>query len=1169
MKEIEKLAEDLKKSLNEKQIQTKISQFFRISQKKEIYEELQKTDRDDELQAHPYLLIQDLTEAIKNGNKGLYQRHNHIPVETLTMLIISDFIQKFDKIINDLTKTNKDLYELYTINDNRQFTLTDKNNEKIIETYFIFNTSNPEQNILQIIKEKRIKESNAKTEYPDFAIYLNGIPTVCIEIKSLSTGYTEAIEDIVNKKTYHRFLFCVGTDTQNTFITSNYKNKNNPLWESYGDNKKTENSFFDLATELFTKQEDILSYIINYTFVSENNLINARVQQYFAAKKIIEELKKTEPVSVYFKHHTRSGKSNTFKLILEYVRKNSIKFKKIIILTHDLTVKDNLKETLITINNTAYQEITTKAEFKKAINEKVSGCKIYLTNIQKMESSIDYIKKEVKNSQEYLFLVDENHTHQNLISGYAAVRKIMFPHASYVSATATPVIENRDGVLQDITSERMGKQIDNFTPNNARKLNTVLPCFFKYAKWESELEDDKKLLLKFQNLEVQLNSYFNDLKLNIKDFIAKFSTHKKIKNIIMSKRLDCSIDEELEKVLEILLDEKEIDEDGPLYYYTKEELSYILSAFETYQTDSIKKINSDETKIAIDSLKRELNKKKMDLIVNHLYELKATLPFRPKAFLVVSSIQEGMKFILDLKKHILLNQSENMDLDQTQNIKDIKQNRYRSIRFGIDVSNTKLGEDIWSSEDKRLKIELDFDETNINGVLVAGKTSVKEEFMLQHEDSIDVLIIVGKHLMGFDLKELVTVFLNRYIHDLKLIMQIATRGATIREGKLASYVYDITHNKDINFDIFKKSFDLYNSGENFESTSIAISEDEAFLILKDIEDNTIPSFLALFKIDEAQLKTEQGIIKALAGINSLEDKDHYFNKVKELNEQLSKVIVPSLFINHKDKIRLKTFLSNLRMINKDLIERNELYKLTETQKRDILHENLFLLKIDLKDVSNKIFGEFIPEEVTLNEYTSVEIEIINSRKKDFIKNKLSNLGRSILEKSILEEIENLLMLLNKESFSVDELDSIKEQTEKITNSIKETISNKHDNNHIKYYLTALIDNLIKKTLIDIESTIDLCNVEEYTNIIVSVVINVINETKSTQNNIEAIIETIKKNLIYMNKGNELRITLFKKGVVIVKQNIHPTFYNNLKEELLIFIDDILANEKEIFYFLEN
>lgn len=1169
MKEIEKLAEELKKSLNEKQVQTKISQFFRISQKKEIYEELQKTERDNELQAHPYILIQDLTEAIKNGNKGLYQRHNHMSVEALTTLIINDFIQKFDKIINDLTKTNKDLYELYTINDNRQFTLIDKNNEKIVETYFIFNTSNPEQNILQIIKEKRIKEVNSKTEYPDFAIYLNGIPTVCIEIKPLSVGYTEAIEDIVNKKTYHRFLFCVGTDTQNTFITSNYKNKNNPLWESYGDNKKTENSFFDLATELFTKQEDILSYILNYTFVSEDNLINARVQQYFAAKKIIEELKKTDPVSVYFKHHTRSGKSNTFKLILEYVRKNSIKFKKIIILTHDLTVKDNLKETLITINNTAYQEITTKAEFKKAINEKVTGCKIYLTNIQKMESSIELIKKEVKNSNEYLFLVDENHTHQNLVSGYAAVRKIMFPHASYVSATATPIIENKNGVLVDVTSERMGKQIDNFTPNNAIKLKTVLPLSFKCVKWENDLKNNKELLSKFKNLELQLNSYLDELKKNIKDFIPTFRTHKEIENILISKNLDCSLEEELEKVIEILLDDKEIDEDGPLYYYTKEELTYILSAFEEYQNDSIKKINSDETKIAIDSLKRELNKKKMDLIVNHLHELKTTLPFRPKAFLVVSSIQEGMKFILDLKKHILLDQSENMDLDQIQNINDIKQNRYRSIRFGIDVSNTKLGEDIWSSEDKRLKRELDFDETDINGVLVGGKTSVKEEFMLQHPDSIDVLIIVGKHLMGFDLKELVTVFLNRYIYDLKLIMQIATRGATIREGKTGSYVYDLTYNKDINYQILKKSFNIYSNEEIESNSPIFISEEEALLILQDIEDNKIPVFLSLFKISESKFSTKEGLNAALDEISKLENKDDYFNSVKDLNKQLSNTIIPSIFINYKEKIRLRRFLNFLKNININIIKRNELYKLTETQIRDILHENLFLLKIDLKDVSNKIFGEFIPEDVTLNEYTPVEIEIINSRKKDFIKNKLSNLGRSILEKSILEEIENLLILLNKESFSVCELDSIKEQTEKITNSIKETISNEHNNNHIEYYLTTLIDNLINKRLIDIDSRTDLGNIESYTNIIVSIVIDVINETKSTQNNIEAIIETVKKNLIYMNQGNELRITLFKKGVLIVKQNIHPTFYNNLKEELLIFIDEILANEKEIFYFLEN
>ncbi len=1135
----------LKKDIKEKEVQDILSQFFKFHYKNEIYEELQKTDRDEELQAHPYLLIQDLKKAIENGNKSLYRIYSHISREVLTNKLLKEFIKSFDSIINDPTKSNKDLYELYTLNDKKQIILTDKNNNECIENYFILNLTNPEQNILQIIKEKRIKELNRKTEYPDFAIYLNGLPAVCIEIKPLNVGYEESKKDILNKKTYHRFLYCIGTDTENTFITSNYESNSVFLWNNYGDNPSTGNSFFDLASEILLKPEDLIYYIVNNTFISENKLVNARVQQYFAAKKVINALKGKDPVEVYFKHQTRSGKSITFKYILEYVKKFlNYKYKKIFILTHDLTVKDNLNNVLIQKNNQSYRLIKSKEDFEKAINEKVSDCKVYLTNIQKMESSLENIKKEIKNSEQYLFLVDENHTHQNLESGYAAVRKVMFPKASYVSATATPIYEQKKDIIIDITEQRMGKQVDNFTPNDARKAKIVLPCFFKYAKWKSVLEDNKDLLAKFENLETQINYYLNQQKKDISFFIEQFIQNKRIQTILNSKSLDCSKEDELEKILEIYLDSEIIDNEI-FDYYTNSELEFIISSFKEYQNNSLKKINSEETKLVIESLKRELTPKKIDLIVRHIKELEEKSSFIPKAFLVVSSIEEGLKLMLDIKKQILL--------DSPDDLESLKQTKYKNIRFGLDVSNPKIDQDKFSSIDKILIQQVDFDESKVNGTLINGKMSVKEEFMLQEKEAIQVLIIVGKHLMGFDLKELVTVFLNKYIHDIKLIMQIATRGATVRDGKECSYVYDLTPNKEINLSIYKKAFDIYNLAENSNNSSIAISEDDALNILKQIEKTLIPSFLNIFKFnDENEIRTKKGKLKALTSINSLKDKDLYFNLVKELNTQLENIIIPSIFINFAEKLKLKTFLINLKNINKELIERNELFKLSETQKRDILHKNLELLKIDITDVATSIFGEDLPEEVTLNEYSAKEIEILESRNKDLLKNKLMDLKKSVADKSIVKELEELLSLLEN-NLNTNEIDIIKKRTNEIKLSITQKIINEHNNNPLSLYLTNMLENLMEEN-------------KEYVHIITKELLTTIDEAKSNKSNKEDMIETIKESLIYSNSGNGLKIKLWNLGVKNIQNN---KIYEKLKEEILIFIDEILEYEHEIFYFLDN
>jgi type I site-specific restriction-modification system R (restriction) subunit len=1124
---------------NEKEIQRKINKFLEENiTKKAIFEEEFKELNETEkilYQSHPYLLIPILKNNLKEINKSLIEKYSHN--KNILDEILKDFIYKIKEIIYDQKKSNKDLFLLYTNKDFRQITLKDKDNKEQIEIYYIINETDFNQNEITIIKEKKIQEKNRKAEFPDFATYINGIPFICIEIKTLKAGYKEAVKDMNEKYSYNRFIYCIGTDTNITYITTDFDTKEPFIWINYNNNQKSELSFESLLLELLSTPASLLNYFYNYTLIDEDKLKNARVQQYFAAKKVINELKEKEQVFCYFKHHTRTGKSLTFKMILEYVKNNlNNKYKKIYILTHDLTVKNNLSKVLLNKNSVNYKEIKNKKDFQNSF-KKTDHTVIYLTNIQKMESNLFNNKKikEVKNSNEILFIIDENHTHQNILNGYAAVRNIMFPNASIVSATATPIIKITNNQKIDITQDIMGKRIDDFTPENALDAGIVLPCFFNYVAWKTELKDDTNLLNTVELLENKIQTNLIEKAKDIESFVQSFINNDIIKKIFKNKNVD--IYSEIMNILEDNLDDLEEK-------YSIKNIEKIKELYFKFKDLSLKNMETEISNLLTSEIKRSLNFKKIDVIINHMKKLdfiylnkKNNERFKPKAFLVVKSIEEGIKFILDIKRKILL--------DSTEIGEDFTNNIYKGIKFGLDVSKVKFDRQKFSREDLEFIEEYNIDERNINAKTVFD--SIVKDFSSTIENSPQVLIIVNKHLMGFDLKELVTVFLDRHVLDKKVIMQLATRGATVRPGKTESYIVDLTLNKDLNKKVFEESFSIYNNS-NSDSSGF-LSEEEALNILKEVYEVLIPKFLKFFKIkDLKEFFKEDSIYKILNLMNKKEDNEEYFYLVSELNKKLKQTLLPSKFISYEDKKELKLFLEKIAQLNYNLIDIKIVYKLTEVEKRKIILDNINLLKLDINGLSDSIFSSKNPEERSLN----INKEFIIAKEKEIQKRRLYNLKKIIVEKNLKDEINNILNSLEQENFTEEDLNIYKLEIKKLYD---ETIS-KLNNSVSKtfFYLKDLFSELFNKHNIKFEEE-DLNNI-----------INNIN--KIVDLNKEFDIETICSSVI---DGNHTGMNL---PIIICNENIHlleenEDFIEELNNSVRIYfeeiyedIDKILTAEKE-------
>ena len=71
-------------------------------------------------------------------------------------------------------------------------------------------------------------------EQPDFAMYINGIPLIVWEVKTVKARLSSALENYRDKLSYSKFILCLGTDGKDVFLTGNKKMYF--TWKKYGRN---------------------------------------------------------------------------------------------------------------------------------------------------------------------------------------------------------------------------------------------------------------------------------------------------------------------------------------------------------------------------------------------------------------------------------------------------------------------------------------------------------------------------------------------------------------------------------------------------------------------------------------------------------------------------------------------------------------------------------------------------------------------------------------------------------------------------------------------------------------------------------------------------------------------------------------------------------------------
>ena len=894
------------KTKRESELQDIIMSIFKDYGHKTINEDLNKT-HDAVLQEHQYLVLSPL-ENLTKGLRHYIKKFNRHIIEDKELL--ENNTQ--EDIITYIEKEFIDAYDASNYLGIYRLVFQERSQERNIEIdgkpyqYNLINFHKPVENEVFVIKERRIQKNNGGFEKPDFAIYMNGIPVFAIEVKTRKAGLNEAFKDYKNKTTYQKFIGCIGTDLDHTFIAMDPTAPCTFRWKAYGENKnpqqRTPLNIEELLCEILPAKngpKGLLFYIQNCSFILEDEgdakIINHRCQQYYTIKKLDTMLKNIETskedgkrdslLKEVVKHAQRSGKSITIlSLVNLLATKYPNLFSKVYIFVPDLTILSVLQKAFgkqaIPGTGKPLQVVKSISQYERTIEVNEKGLTVYLMNIQKSR-----VENKTYPHNDALILIDEVHTHQNGLG--AESRDINFPHASYVSFTATPRFKSLQGELVDVTSTTYGKTptdineisyLDEFNMSDALELGIVAKLHYEKAniveEWNKEMSAD---------FEKEINE---STRLKVE------STHELRENVFI--RQEEAIKHAQKRFDNGLMTATELEE--------MKERSYE-DALMAVQSKLVKEANSSTAL----SITQSTIENKVDFIVSDMEKKRENLalkesdglsPFKTKALWFVQNTKVAKKIINHIKV-----------------MSGSPENQYKGIRFGIDFSEQALN-DSEINDSEKAKKEVDA----LNSTYLYGD-NVLSDFESQEDYAIDVLIVVGKYLMGYDLGTLMTVYLDTEIREPAKFFQMATRPVTNYPKKNVGYLVDMTMG-ETNYDTFLTSIRYYDNDNRMDA--FVLKAEDIATEQEIIEQNLRFISSIIFNVNgynEIMAVEPERYVDILLNEKDASEQMSFFKRLKNINTSFNNLVTPEYY---REYIKIFSYLLVVaKMYYKELFNKDE------------------------------------------------------------------------------------------------------------------------------------------------------------------------------------------------------------------------------------------------------
>lgn len=463
-----------------------------------------------------FIIENDLIESLEKINKGVNRN-------------------LFDEIVNKI----KHLDALSFIDKNKMFhnylidgIIVEDYNSKSNPLIKLIDFDNIENNIFKVANQIKFNEGK-ETRIPDILVFINGLPLVLFELKSIEQRQDSTIEQAYNQiggsstnngyrydipTIFNYNEFCIISDGANNrlgTITSDFERYSE--WKSVNgevgyDSNSTHK--LDIMIDGVFSKDRLLDIIKNNIFFMEKDKeepvkILSQYHQYFGVRKaelsIKQHMKPNGDGKAGIIWHTQgSGKSFsmvmlTHRLITDPTLNNPT----IIVLTDRNDLDDQLYTTFSNakeyLRNTPVKITSRKDLLEKIEQTKENG--IFFATLQKIDkdnivpntrNNIIVISDEAHRSHYgidekiKMFKNESNEYNLKTIYGYEKYLRDALPNATFIGFTGTPV-QNKD---KDTTAV-FGDIIDTYDMTQSIEDGSTVKLFYESRLAKVWLDDNK------------------------------------------------------------------------------------------------------------------------------------------------------------------------------------------------------------------------------------------------------------------------------------------------------------------------------------------------------------------------------------------------------------------------------------------------------------------------------------------------------------------------------------------------------------------------------------------------------------------------------------------------------------------------------------------------------
>ena len=497
------------------------------------------------------LLLENLKANLININKK-------IPETSIDYAIKK--IQNFET--NDVFTNNKLFHKYLT----EGIEITDFINGKTVyHTVKLIDFDNIKNNEFLVVNQLEIVEDDIK-KIPDIIVYVNGIPLVCMELKSTSreeVNIEDAYKQLMNYKEvhipslfyYNAFLVISdGVNTKAGTITAPFNrfmdwkkiNMEDEVIDTLGVDYKNLDT---LLYGMFDK-ERFLDIIKNFILFIPKGKILAQYHQYYGMKKainsVINAVDDDGRAGVVW-HTQGSGKSFSMTFLAgNLIKDKRLESPTILAITDRNDLDDQLFSTFCSASEFLRQEpikCDSRSDVKQVLEGRKTGGVVFST-IQKFEEETGLLSDR----KNIIVMVDEAHrTQYNLDGkldintgeikyGYAKYLREALPNATYIAFTGTP-IDNTDKSTYGV----FGDLIDVYDMTQAVEDGATVKIYY-----ESRLA---KVKLDQSTMNLIDEEYFN---MQVKEDVESYTVEQSQKQMSRMEKIICDEDRIRQVVKDII-----------------------------------------------------------------------------------------------------------------------------------------------------------------------------------------------------------------------------------------------------------------------------------------------------------------------------------------------------------------------------------------------------------------------------------------------------------------------------------------------------------------------------------------------------------------------------------------------------------------------------------------